>query len=107
MRSATYSCNHIKFSYLICDFITNIVFLRGKHMPDICGLKISPFADHGKEFVFIIFNEIEREIPPSEMEGLKVKPFFCSLEILQCSPADRMEEGRITCGSMRACVRKV
>jgi len=31
-------------------------------MPDICGLKISPFADHGKEFVFIIFNEIEREI---------------------------------------------
>jgi hypothetical protein len=21
------------------------------------------------------FNEIEREIPPSEMEGLKVKPF--------------------------------
>ena len=52
------------------------------------------------------FNEIEREIP-SEREGMKVKLFLCFLETLQCSPADRMEEGRITCGSVRACVRKV
>ena len=52
------------------------------------------------------FNEIEREIP-SEREGMKVKLFLCFLETLQCSPADRMEEDRITCGSMRACVLKV
>ena len=52
------------------------------------------------------FNEIEREIP-SEREGMKVKLFLCFLETLQCSPADRMEEGRITCSSMRACFRKV
>ena len=38
---------------------------------------------------------------------MKVKLFLCFLETLQCSPADRMEEGRITRSSMRACVRKV
>jgi hypothetical protein len=52
------------------------------------------------------FNEIEREIP-SETEVMKVKLFLCFLETLPCSHADRMEEGRITCGSMRACVHKV
>ena len=36
-----------------------------------------------------------------------MKLFLCFLETLQCSPADRMEEGRITCGSMRACGHKV